>query len=99
MTEEQLLVFLSVDDPVRAQFLQLRSLGAHLQLKVPPGEIVVMGPRLGHPGGGAVELARVPFNPEASPAERRYAARLLVVNANRALLWRRPVLPIAPLDE
>lgn len=94
MTEEQLLAFLSVHETVEGQLRQLLALGGHLRFDQKEQEIVVMGPRIGLPAGTLMELARVPFKPEAMLEERQYAARLLVIDANRAFLGRRPMLAL-----
>lgn len=85
MTEEQLVVFLGVDEVAREQMLRLLNLGARLHLEEETEEIVVTAPSGGVPVGAALEWGRVPFRPETVAAERRYAARLLLGNANRVL--------------
>lgn len=95
MTEAQLLAFLSADEAVQDQLQQLLVLGARLHLDVISEEIVMTGPRIGQDEG---ELARVPYRPETSPAERQFAARLLLINANRMFMGRLPVSGVTPAE-
>ncbi|MDP9766578.1 hypothetical protein [Deinococcus enclensis] len=95
MTEAQLLAFLSADEAVQGQLLQLLVLGARLHLDGPSEEIVMTGPRIGR---GEGEMARVPYRPDSGLAERRFAARLLLINANRVFMGRLPVSCVTPTE-
>lgn len=55
MTEDQLLMFLSVDEAARAQLIQARGLGARLHLEAGLEEIVAVGSRISPPAGESPE--------------------------------------------